>query len=81
MGECNSILGVPIQYIAEPHSLVGSGADLRTGGRWLDPQLGQYSFRRLTIVIATGLILLSPMSVVSTLVMWESSQWLRKNTG
>ena len=40
--------------IPEPHSPVGSVADLRTGGRWFDPRLGQYSFRGLMIVIATG---------------------------
>ena len=54
-------------------------ADLRTGGRWFDPRHGQYSSRGLMIVIATGLIPLSPLSVVSTMVMWESSRWLGKN--
>ena len=29
---------------------------IRTGGRWFDPQLGQYSFQGLMIVIATGFI-------------------------
>ena len=29
---------------AEPNSSVSSIADLRTGGGWFDPQLGQYSF-------------------------------------
>ena len=42
--------------LAEPHSSVGSVANLRTGGRWFDPRLGQYSFRGLMIVIATGFI-------------------------
>ena len=60
---------------AESHSSVGSVADLRTGGRWFDP-LGQYSFRGLMIVIATGFIPLSPLSVVSTMAKWESSQCL-----
>ena len=64
---------------AEPHSSVGSVVDLRTGGRWFNPWLGQFSFLRLMIVIATGFILLSLMSVVSTMVLWESSQWLGKN--
>ena len=41
---------------------------------WFDPRLGQYSFRGLMIVIATGFIPLSPLSVVSKMVMWESSQ-------
>ena len=29
--------------VAEPHSSVGSVADLRTGGRWFDSRFGQYS--------------------------------------
>ena len=62
-----------------PHSSVGSVADLRIGGRWFYPPLSQYSFRGLMIVIATGFLPLSPLSVVSTMVMWESSQWLGKN--
>ena len=62
----------------EPHSLVGSVQDLRTGGRWLDPWLSQYSLRGLMIVIATGFIPLSLLSVVLTMVMWESSHWLKK---
>ena len=56
--------------LAEPHSSVGSVADSKTGGRWFDSRLGQYSFR--------GFIPLSPPSVVSTTVRWESSQWLGK---
>ena len=36
-------------------------------------------FYKRLIVIATGLIPLSPLSIVSTMVMWESSQWLGKN--
>ena len=68
-----------VSKYAEPHSSVGSIADLRTGGCWFDPRLGQYSFRGLMIVIATGFIPLSPLSVVLTMVMWESSQWLGKN--
>ena len=56
---------------AEPHSSVGSVADLRTGGRWFNPRLGQYSFRGLMmIVIATGFISLSPQSVVSKMIIW-----------
>ena len=35
--------------------------------------------RGLMIVIATEFITLSPLSVVSTMVLWESSQWLVKN--
>ena len=48
---------------AEPHSSVSSVADFRTGCRWFDPRLGQYSFRGLMIVIATGLIPLSRLSI------------------
>ena len=47
--------------VAEPHGSVGSVVDLRTGGRWPDSQLGQYSFQGLMIVIATGFIPLSPL--------------------
>ena len=63
----------------EPHSSVGSVADMRMGGRWFNPHLVQYSFRGLMIIIATGFIPLSPLSVVLTMVIWESSQWLGKN--
>ena len=49
---------------AEPHRSVCSVPDLRTRGRWFDPRLGQYSFRGLMIVIATGFIPLSPLSCV-----------------
>ena len=31
------------------------------------------------ILIATGFIPLSPLSIASTMVMWESSQWLGRN--
>ena len=62
-----------------PRRSVGSVANLKTGGHWFDPRPGQYSFRGLMIVIATGFIPLSPPSVVSTMVMWESSQWTAKN--
>ena len=63
---------------AEPHSSVDSVANLRTGGSRFDPRLGQYSFRGLMIVAVTGLIPLSPLSVISTMVMWKSSQWLER---
>ena len=67
-----------VEY-AERHSSVSSVAALRTGGCWFDPGLGQYSLRGLMIVIATEFIPLSPLSVVSTIVVWESSQWLGNN--
>ena len=66
-------------FPAEPHCSVSTIADLRTGGRWFDSQVGRYSLRGLMTVIATGFIPLSPLSVVSTMVMWESSKWLGKN--
>ena len=47
--------------------------------KWFDPQHGQYSFRRLMIVIEIRSIPLSPLSFVSGMVMRKSSQWLRKN--
>ena len=59
--------------LSEPHSSVGSFADLGTGGRLFDPRLGQYSFRELMTIISPGLIPLSLLSVVSTMVMWEIS--------
>ena len=49
---------------AKHHRSVGRVADLRAGGLWFDPRLGQYSFQGLMIVIATGFIPLSPLSVV-----------------
>ena len=64
---------------AKPHSSVGTVADLRTGGRWLDPRLSHYSFQELMIVVVTGFTPLSPLSIVSTMVMWENCQWLGKN--
>ena len=66
-------------FSAEPHSSFGSVVNLRTGGRWFDPRLGQFSFQGSMTVIATGFIPLSPRSVVTTMVMWESSQWFGKN--
>ena len=66
-------------FFSKLHSSVGSVADLRTGGRKFDYWFDQYSFRGLMIVVATGSIPLSPLSVVSTMVLWESSQCLGKN--
>ena len=50
------------------HSSVGSVVDLTTDGLRIDPRLGQYSFRGLMRVIATGFIPFSPLFVVSTMV-------------
>ena len=59
--------------LVEPHSSVGRIAHLRTASRWFDPRLGQYSFRGLMIVIETGFIPLSPLSIISTMIMWEAA--------
>ena len=67
---CNKV--VPHHFYAEPHSSVGSITDLRTV-RWFHPLLRQYPFRGLMIVIATGFIPLSPLSVVSSMVMKAAS--------
>ena len=64
---------------AKSHGSVGSVANLRIGGRWLYPQFSKHSFQGLMIVIATGFIPLSPLFVVSTMIIKESSQWLGKN--
>ena len=64
---------------AKTHSSVGRVPDFRTEGCWFHPQLGQYSFWGLMIVIATGFIQLSVLCIVFTMVIWESSQWLGKN--
>ena len=68
-----------ISHYAEPHCLVGTVADSITEGCWFDPWPSKYSFRGLITVIATGFIPLSPLSVVLTMYMWESSQWLGKS--
>ena len=54
--------------------------DLRTGGRLFDPQAWPiFAPRGLMIAIVTRFIPLSLLSIVSTMVMWKSSQWLGKN--
>ena len=68
-----------ITECAKPDSSFGRVLDFRTGGGWFDPQLEQYSFPGLMIAIATRFIPLSYLSIVSTMTMWESSQWLGKN--
>ena len=50
--------------LAKPHNSVSSIVDLKTGGRWFDPHLGLYSFGGLMLIITTGFIPLSPLSVV-----------------
>ena len=69
---------LPCYQMAEPHTSVGSVVDLRTGGRWFDPQLSKYSFRGLTLVIATGFIPLSPLSVVLTMLCGKAARGLER---
>ena len=57
----------------DPGSLVGGGS------RKFDSRLCQYSFPGLIIDTATGFIPISPLSIIFTMVMRESSQWLGKN--
>ena len=40
---------------AEPHSSVGSIQDLRTGGRWFDFRLDQFSFQVFMMIIPFSL--------------------------
>ena len=65
----------------EPDSSVGCVQDLRTGGRWFDPQLGRCFYRGLMTVIATRFrfIPLRLLSILSIRVLWKSSQRLEKN--
>ena len=72
------VLGLFHYGIAEPHSSVGSVADFRTGGHWFNPSLSQYSFRGLMIIIVTGFIPLSPLSIVLTMVIWEAASGLER---
>ena len=75
LGDAFKLLGGKFKPSAATTTTTSS--DLRTGGRWFDPLLGQYSLRGLMIVISTELIRPSPPSVVSTIS--GSSQWLGKN--
>ena len=65
------------------HSSVGSVVDLRSGGGWFDPRLCKYSFRGLMIVIATGFIPFSLLSLVfdSGCVGKQPVAWERKLGG
>ena len=51
---------------------------MRTRGRWFNPRLGQYSIWGLMIVIATGLIPLSLLSVVSTMAIGKAVSGLER---
>ena len=46
------------------HSSVGSVQDLKTGDHWIDPRLGQYSLRKLMIVIAIGFMISTLITVL-----------------
>ena len=52
MHTCHNLSKQIQENVAEPNSSVDSIADLRTGGSWFDPRVGQYIFRGLMIVIA-----------------------------
>ena len=59
---CCSKMGFYCISVCDPRPIAQSVPcvlDLTIGGRWFDPRIGQYSFRGLMIVIATGFILLS----------------------
>ena len=43
----SSVIYHSFEFYTEPHTSVNSVHDFRTGGRWLDPRLGQYFFREL----------------------------------
>ena len=62
--------------VPSPGSLVGRDAGCQSRGCESEPQFGQHSFRRLTKVIVTSVIRLSPMGYQS---MWKSSHLLGKN--
>ena len=55
-----------------------SAINLRTGGRLFDPWLCQYSIGGLMIVIATGFIPLSPLSVFLTIVCGKAGNGLER---
>ena len=59
--------------------VIRSVENLRTRGRLFEPPVGQYSFRGLKIVIATGFTPVSPVFLLLAMVMWESNQWRGKN--
>ena len=58
------------------------GLNALARGRSFDSRLGHYSFRGFMtmIIIATGFLPLSPVSTVSIMVLWGSSQLLGKKT-
>ena len=59
--------------VQSSHNSVSSAKDLRTVGRRFYPQLGQYSCQGLIIDIAKGFLSLSPLSIVSTMAIWENN--------
>ena len=75
--------GQPIYYYTnsttEPQISVGSFTDLRTGGRWFDYRLGQYSFRGLIMVIATGFILSHRCPLFRQWLSGKAASGLKKN--
>ena len=60
---------------ALPHSSVGSVQEVAG----FDPLAEPIFFLKINDSYCTGFIPLSMLSIVSAMVMWESSQWLGKN--
>ena len=57
-------------------SPVGSVVDLKTGGHWFDPRLGQYSFRGLMIVIMTDSFLSHCCPLFRQWLCWKAASGL-----
>ena len=75
----SAILGFTISLL----SPIAQSVEYRTSEQEVAgsiPRLSQYSFQGLIKVLATRFIPLSPLSIVSAMVLWESSQWLRKDS-
>ena len=69
---------------AKPHCSVSSVADLRTRGRWFNPQLGQYSLPELIIVISLSVLCFDNGYVGKHPVAWKkysAEYWLKKTPG
>ena len=72
---CIQIIGLVFnQTLPEPHSSVSSIVDLGTRGCWFSPLLCQYCFWGQIMVIATGFIPLSLLSIVSTIELYVGKQ-------
>ena len=66
--------------MTSPSSSVGTVEDLRTGRRWFDSLAGPIFYPRINNTHGDRIhSYLSPVSIVSSMVMLESIQWLGKN--